>query len=264
MTNHDTRRRKLLVASPVSALAADKAYTLLELAEHLRPRKRTLYYWRKTIEWLANNHRWPTWLDVMEKPLDGASRSARRWSRPSWRESLDELKQWGKKSERYDQVLRRSEVLHTRLLTVIRDVIASSDYLTQGVRPDGISAEVSRDIAYQLHIDLENSTLSTSRGMTWQEVTVRGGSKRRLPTVDEVTGWYLERVAKHDPSQPSPSRFDDENAARDHFRAIGRRTGDALKDMVRAARAEYAPSDWTGSGPKGRKAHAHAQRANLA
>ena len=41
------------------------------------------------------------------------------------------MKHWGKKSKRYDQVLRRSEVLHTRLLTVIRDVIASSDYLTK-------------------------------------------------------------------------------------------------------------------------------------
>jgi hypothetical protein len=264
MTNHNTRRKKLLVASPVSALAADKAYTLLELAEHLQPRKRTLYYWRKTIEWLANNHRWPTWLDVMEKPLDGASRSARRWSRPSWRESLDELKQWGKKSERYDQVLRRSEVLHTRLLTVIRDVIASSDYLTQGVRPDGISAEVSRDIAHQLHIDLENSTLSTSRGMTWQEVTVRGGSKRRLPTVDEVTGWYLERVAKHDPSHPPPSREEDVKAGKVFFRKAGFRTGEALKELVRNVRTNEAPSDWTISGPKGRKIHAQAQRSNLA
>ena len=45
--------------SPASALSADKPYTLLELAEHLHPR--TLYCWRKTIEWLANNHRWPTW-----------------------------------------------------------------------------------------------------------------------------------------------------------------------------------------------------------
>ena len=88
---------------------------------------------------------------------------------PSWRESLDEMKHWGKKSKRYDQVLRRSGILHTRLLTVIRDVIAAPDYLTQGVRPDGISAEVSRTVAHQLHIDLENGTLSTSRGMTLQE-----------------------------------------------------------------------------------------------
>jgi hypothetical protein len=157
MNNHDPRRKKMLVASPVSALSVDKAYTLLELAEHLHPR--TLYYWRKAIEWLANNHRLPTWLDIMGKP-------------PSWRESLDEMKHWGKKSKRYDQVLRRSEILHTRLLSVIRDVIASADYLTQGVRPDGISAEVSRTVADHLRIDLENGTLSTSRGMTWQEVAI--------------------------------------------------------------------------------------------
>jgi hypothetical protein len=91
-----------------------------------------------------------------------------------------------------------------------------------------------------------------------------GGSVlRRLPTADEVKVWYLERVAKHDPSQPSPSRPDDEKAGRDYFRAIGRRTGEPLKDMVRAARAKHAPG-WAASGPKGRKAHAHAQRANLA
>jgi hypothetical protein len=99
----------------------------------------------------------------------------------------------------------------------------------------------------------------------WPPMELPSGSAlRRLPTADEMKVWYSERVAKHNPSQPSPSRTADEKAARDHFRAIGRRTGDALKDMVRAARAEYAPSDWTGSGPKGRKAHAHAQRANLA
>ena len=160
MINHDTRRKKLLAASPVSALSADKAYTLLELAEHLHPR--TLYYWRKAIEWLANNHRRPTWLDVMGKP-------------PSWRESLDEMKHWRKKSKRYDQVLRRSGILHTRLLTVIRDVIAAPDHLTQGVRPDGISAEVSRTVTDHLRIDLENGTLSTSRGMTLQEVTIWRG-----------------------------------------------------------------------------------------
>ena len=216
MNNHDTRRKKLLVASPVSALSTD--YTLLELAEHLHPR--TLYCWRKTIEWLANNHRLPTWQDAMGKP-------------PSWRESLNEMKHWGKKSKRYDQVLRRSEVLHTRLLTVIRDVIASSDYLTQGVRPDGISAEVSRTVAHQLHIDLENGTLSTSRGMTWQEVTVRRGARssfkappqwlRGRTGFDDVTvkTWMAAEILKRRDTREQTDRDSIALAARDEFDGLG-------------------------------------------
>jgi len=99
----------------------------------------------------------------------------------------------------------------------------------------------------------------------WPAKESPGGSAlRRLPTADEVKVWYLARIATHDPCRPSPSRLDDEKAGRDYFRAAGRRTGEPLKEMVRAARTEWAPPDWTVSGPKGRKAHAHAQRANLA
>jgi hypothetical protein len=95
----------------------------------------------------------------------------------------------------------------------------------------------------------------------WPPMELPGCSAlRRLPTADEVKVWYLDRVTTHDTSRPSPSRLDDEKAARDYFRALRRRTGDPLKDIVRAVRTQWAPSDWTASGPKGRKAHAHAQR----
>lgn len=90
------------------------------------------------------------------------------------------------------------------------------------------------------------------------------GSERRFPAIAEVTAWYLtERVAKHDASHPSPSRGEDEKAARDYFRKAGFRTGEPLKELVRAVRTQEAP-DWTVSGPKGRKIHAQAQRNNLA
>jgi hypothetical protein len=108
---------------------------------------------------VGNNHRMPTWLDVMGKS-------------PSGKESLDEMKDWGKKSKRYDQVLRRSEVLHTRLLTVIRDVIASSDYRTEGIGPAGTVLDVPRAAAHQLKVDIESDTLATAAGWVWEKVTV--------------------------------------------------------------------------------------------
>jgi hypothetical protein len=107
--------------------------------------------------------------------------------------------------------------------------------------------------------------LSADVQRIWPPIAASLKPERRLPTFDEVTGWYLkERIAKHDPSHPPPSREEDEKVARVFFRKAGFRTGEALKELVRKVRTNEAPSDWTISGPKGRKIHAQAQRSNLA
>jgi hypothetical protein len=143
----------VLQQTRVSTLLVDRAYTLMELAEQLRPR--TLDYWRKTIKWLVSNKPYLDWVDLLVGPVKPSG------LRPTV----------GPK--RYDQVLRRSEALYARLSAAIRDVIASPNYFTQGVRPDCTFGEIPRGSAHQLQIDLKNNTLSTSRGMIWQEVTIR-------------------------------------------------------------------------------------------
>ena len=67
------------------------------------------------------------------------------------------------------------------------------------------------------------------------------------PTPDEVTAWYEGRVDSWPAGELPPTREDDVLAAKEHFGVGG------LKDLVRQARAEKAPSHWKEPGSKGRK-----------
>jgi hypothetical protein len=67
------------------------------------------------------------------------------------------------------------------------------------------------------------------------------------PTPDELTAWYEGRVNSWPASELPPTREDDVSAAKKHFGTGG------LKDLVRKARAEKAPSHWKEPGSKGRK-----------
>jgi hypothetical protein len=82
-----------------------------------------------------------------------------------------------------------------------------------------------------------------------------GQQRAPKPTAERMGSWYRQRVADHDPSQPPPTRREDEKAAKADFECGG------LKDLVREARNKYAPAQWKESGPKGRKVKAHAARA---
>jgi hypothetical protein len=69
---------------------------------------------------------------------------------------------------------RRFNDLTDRIRRAVRDVIASTDACTEGVRPDGSLGEVPRTIAQQLKIDFDNNTLSTpDGGVVWRAVIVR-------------------------------------------------------------------------------------------
>jgi hypothetical protein len=75
-----------------------------------------------------------------------------------------------------------------------------------------------------------------------------------MPTSEMVNSWYRERVADHDPQLLPPTRSEDERAAKIHFKRGG------LKELVRAARNDFAPDAWKEPGPRGRKAKAHVAR----
>lgn len=155
-------------ALPLKDLPVDKPMSLLALAK-IRC-SRTTRHWEKSVDWLANNRRDPTWPDMAKPP-------GQRWREtPADLEAEREL--WWKKRKRYDQVMGRSKMLHGALVAAVREVLASPKYITQGEGPDFASVEVPPGRAYQLAIDLANSSLSTLRGMTWEKVTVRRSQRR--------------------------------------------------------------------------------------
>lgn len=64
--------------------------------------------------------------------------------------------------------------LQSRLHIAVREIIASPNVTTRGIRPDGALVEVPRNIATQLKLDLENNILSTADGgVVWRAVVVR-------------------------------------------------------------------------------------------
>lgn len=69
---------------------------------------------------------------------------------------------------------KRFNDLTNRIHRAVRNVVASTDARTEGVRPDGTLGEVPRTIAHQLKIDFDNNTLSTPDGaVIWRAVIVR-------------------------------------------------------------------------------------------
>jgi hypothetical protein len=235
---------------PLKDLPADKPLSMLALAR-LRC-QRTAYYWEKTNEWLANNRRDLPWLALS---IESSRRPGSRW-KETWQDREAESTAWIREKKRHDQVMRRSKVLHAALVATVREVLASPNYISQGVCPDCTTAEVPRGIADQLQIDIANSILRTSRGMTWEEVNVR----RRLlvkPTQEEVDAWFATRVKNWPEDKPPPDRKDDQKDAEHHFDCKG------LRDETRSARKRLA-GHWASGGPKGRKKAKQAEaRAKL-
>jgi hypothetical protein len=222
-------------ALPLKDLPADKPLSLLALAR-IRC-SRTARHWEKTVDWLANNREYPSWLGIA---VDQAGqRPGSRW-KETWEDRLRWQRARLKQSERYDQVARRSEVLHVSLVAAVREVLASPGYLTQGEGPDCIPVEVPRGSAHQLMVDLANSSLSTSRGMTWEKVTVRR-SQRRVGRKNDALGPALKYLRPLYPDGRIPDEMSIAELER-QMRAAGVKASQrsitrALKGLVAEAAA---------------------------
>jgi hypothetical protein len=159
---HDLTRR----GKPITDLSADKAYTMLELVEHLRPL--TLYHWRKATEWLSEEadreYGWGGW---KRRPLEltellALSRSVRL--------------------PRHEQLRRRCALLFAGLRRAIQDAIASPHCAVKGIGPDSNPVEIPRELGPQLKINLEKNTLTTlDGGIVWRGIMVR-----RIPSAGDV------------------------------------------------------------------------------
>jgi hypothetical protein len=100
---------------------------------------------------------------------------------PSWERSqaaayLADL-QHGTCHSQFTKDERQFNELLTRLHSAVRQVIASTDYCTQGIGPAGTMIDVPHGMAHQLKIDLEANTVSTQDGgMIWRGVMVRAAT----------------------------------------------------------------------------------------
>jgi hypothetical protein len=104
-----------------------------------------------------------------------------------------------------------------------------------------------------LQLGREGPTIAIAADFSNGAPPITGAITREAkPALGEVTAWYERRAVEWPDGELPPTREADVSAAREHFGMRG------LKDLVRQARAEKAPSHWKEPGSKGRKK----QRAN--